>query len=335
MDNENIKETKVETQVEEKKEDINSLLPGAVAIPKPEKDAPDYANVIEQSRLDFMKKYKAGRRNSIIVMGAVLLMAVASVICITMNIFALKIVGWSIVGATILGMLIYYMLTRNSLPNATKEYIGVVNDQLNIRNFSDTRFQEVSTDKTEKIELSDPISDAIYMGLNNVASRNVINGKFDHRTFKAADLGLYSGSGKTRTSAFVGKYVSYPNDLHFEGRYLITLKGETPVDLPSDIEDLVVLFEADNVVIYGKADNKYTSDLGKEFISKIKDIKIENHLLNLNFAIWSGHTSVYASYDDKIMTLPYQNEYDKEPNEQYAKDLLQIFDALSTLVEKK
>lgn len=335
MSNQDIKEEKVVEEEKKEVEDVNSLLPGATPINKPEKDGEDYAKVVEDARLDFMKKYKAGRRNSFIAMGVVLLLAVASVICITMNAMVFKIIGWSCVGVAVVGMLVFYILTRNSLPNATKNYIAVVNEQLNIRNFSDTRYSEASTDKTEKLELSDPISDSIYVNLNNIASRNVINGKFDGRTFKVGDLGLYSGQGKARTSAFVGKYISYPNDLHFEGRYLVTLKGAVPTDLPSDIEDLRVLLEEDNLVIYGKEGSKYSSDLGKEFLKRIKTIKVENHLMNINFAIWSGHTSVYASYDDQIMTLPYQNEYNKEPNEQYAKDLLAIFDALSTLVEKE
>ena len=334
MDNQDIKEEKVENQIE-REEDVNSLLPGATMISKPENDGPDYAYVIENARLDFMKKYKAGRRNSFIAMGVVLLLAVASVICITMNAMVFKIIGWSCVGTAIVGMLIYYIVTRNSLPNATKEYISVVNEQLNVRNFADTRFEEVSTDKTEKLELSDPISDAIFTNLNNIASRNVINGKFAKRTFKVGDLGLYSGQGKARSSAFVGKYISYPNDLHFEGRYLIAIKGAVPTDLPTDIEDLVVLHEEDNIVIYGKEGNKFNADLGKDFINKIKALKVENHLLNVDFAIWSGHSSIYASYDDQIMTLPYQNEYNKEPNEQYAKDLICFFEALNTLVEKE
>ena len=325
----------VEKNPLDEKKDINEMLSSSSPIEKPSKDQPDYGEAIEAARLDFTKKYRAGRRNSYIAMGVVMTIAIAAVVCITFNNMALKIVGWSLVGSAVVGMLIFYILTRNSLPKATKDYIQVVNDQMNMRNFSDTRFSEVSTDKNEKIELSDPISDGIYKDLNNIASRNVINGKFDGRTFKVGDMGLYTGQGRARGSAFVGKYFTFVNDLHFEGRYILVSKGKAPVDLPTDIDDLAVLEDKDSFAIYGKEGNKASSDLTQKFIDKIKGIKVENHLLNLNVVVWGGHTSVFASFDDQIMTLPYEKEYDKEPNEQYAKVLLSIFDALSLLVKKE
>lgn len=319
---------------EETSPDINSLLPGAVEIRKPSKDDPAYDKVIEEARGAFFAKYKNGRRNSYIAMGIVLALAVASVICITLRAMAAKIVGWCLIGTAVVGMLIYYIVTRNTIPAATKDYIQVVNEQLNMRNFSDARFSEVSTDKNEKVELSEPMSDGIYKGINNIASRNVMNGKFDHRSFMVSDMGLYGGQGRARTSAFVGKYFTLPNDLHVEGRYILCSKGAVPVDLPSDVDDLGVLHEDDKFIIYGKQNNKYTADLGDKFIKAIKAIKIEKHLLGLSVVIWSGHSSAYASFDDQIMTLPYQNEFDKEPNEQYAETLLEVMSALSMLMEK-
>lgn len=328
-------EEKVEEKQSEVKEDINDMLPGAEPINKPEKDARDYGEVVEEARLAFMKKYKAGRRNSYIAMGVVMLLAIGSVICITMSVPAVKIVGWVLVGVAVVGMLIFYILTRNSLPKATKDYIKVVNDQFNIRNFSDTRFSDVSTDKNEKFELADPVSDSVYNGLNNIASRNVINGKFDGRSFKAGDLGLYSGSGRQRTSAFVGKYIKYPNDLHFEGRYVLVSKGKTPVDQPNYLDDLVPLVEDDTFVIYGKAGNTPKSDLTQRFIDFVKKIEIDEFLLNLNIVVWGGASAAYASYSDQVMTLPYQDVFDKKANEEYAKDLLDILNALSLLVKKE
>ena len=341
MEKEELEQQEVQEEVqpevvkEPEQEDINNIFPGATPIEKPSKDSPAYDDVIEEARLAFSKTVKKNRIGSYIAMGVVLALAVASVICIGMKGMAWRIVGWSLVGTAVIGMLVFYIVTRQIVPNATKVYIDVVNKQMNMRNFMDGQYTEVSTDKNEKMELSDPISDAIYSNISNIASRNVINGKFDGRTFKVADMGLYSGAGKARASAFVGKYVSYPNDLHFEGRYIIVFKGEVPTDLPTDIADLVVLHEGDDMLVYGKEGNKYESDLGKEFLKEIKKVSVKKHLLNLNVVIWGGHSAAYASYDDKIMTLPYQENYDKEPNEQYANDLLQIFNSLKLLKKKE
>ena len=267
-------------------------------------------------------------------MAVVMALAVASVIFITQSAMVFKILGWSFIGVAIVGMLVFYIATRNIMPNATKEYIAVVNEQFNTRNFSDTRFSDVTIDKNEKLELSDPISDGIYMALNQIASRNVIHGSFDGRSFRVGDMGIYSGSGKNRQSAFVGKYITAPNDLHFEGRYIITSKGKTPVDLPSDIEDLNVLVNDGDFLIYGKAGNKPSSDLTQKFIDKIKSIETNSYLLTFSVVVWGGHTSIYASYNDEVMTLPYEKPYNKNANEHYARDLYAFMDALSMLNKK-
>lgn len=331
-----VEDIKEEEQSPEAEEAVEEIIPSSVIIiEKPKVDTPAYDDAIEAARQDFSKVYKKGRIGSYIAMGVVLALAVGSVVCIGFQKLPLTIIGWSLVGVAIIGMLIFYLVTRNNLPNATKAYIAVVNKNLNMRNFMDTRFSETRTDPKDKIELSEPVSDAVYSAISNLASRNVITGKFDKRSFKVADLGLYSGQGKSRKSAFVGKYVSYPNDLHFEGRYIISIKGKTPVDLPTDINDLVLLEDSESFSIYGREGAKFNSELGKEFISKLKDIDVKNHLLNVNFVIWSGHSAVYASYSDEIMTLPFDKDFDKTPNEQYASNLLEFFEALSLLKEKK
>ena len=325
-----------EVKTEEPKKEKPQLPEDVLEIEKPSKEDKPYDEVIEEARLDFNKFFKKGRIRSYIIMGVVFLVAAASVFCITFQqVPALKIVGWSLIGVALVGMIVYYIVTRNSMPNATKKYIAVVNKELNQRNFSDTKYQDVKTDTKEKLELSKPLSDNIYSGLNNIASRNVITGHFAGRSFKVCDLGLYTGAGKQRASAFVGKYVSLPNDLHFEGRYIINVKSATPVDLPSDIADLTVLSEEDGVVIYGKEGAKFASDLGKDFLKQIKDIEVKESLLGLNIVIWGGHSSAYASYDDTVMTLPFEKPFNKVANEKYAEDLLAIMNAFALLVKKE
>lgn len=335
------KELVEETSVEEKPAVEETPIPESkpeneeIVIEKPDPNASDYGDNIEKARLDFLKSYKNSRRNSYIMMGVVFALAVASVIFITLNGMGFKIAGWSLVGAAVVGMLVYYIVTRNSLPNRTKAYIAVVNENLNSRNFSHQSITEARTDKNEKIDLTDILSDSVYKDLNNIASRNVVNGKYLGRTFKVADLGLYTGAGRNRMAAFVGKYASLPNDLHFEGRYILNIKGEKLVDLPTDLEGLVEVLNEDGLIIYGKEGSKPASDLGKQFISAIKEIKTNNILLNVNIVIWGGHSASYCSYDDVIMTLPFEKPFDRSANEIYANNLVDIFEALSLLTKKE
>lgn len=325
-----------EAPAEEAKEIIKEeLTSNAVAIEKPDPNEMPYDQAIEKARLDFQKFFKKGRTRGYIIMGAVMLVAVASVVLVTRSEMALKIVGWSLVGAALVGMIVYYIVTRNSMPNATKDYIALVNKELNTRNFKDQRLVDVTVDATEKLDLSEMMTDAVYKGVTNIASRNVINGKFNDRSFKVGDLGLYAGAGRSRTSYFVGKYLGYPNDLHFENRIIITKKGKNPVDLPSDLEDLAVLFEEEDLTIYGKAETKYESILGKEFLKKIKGLEVSGSLLGFSIVIWGGHTASYFSYDDQVMSLPFEHPFKADANEKYADDLMVQLDAFALLLKKE
>ena len=324
-----------ETPAEEVKEEKVEISSNAVAIEKPDPNEMPYDEAIEKARLDFQKYFKKGRNRGYIIMGAVMLVAIASVVLVTRAEMALKIVGWSLVGVALVGMIVYYIVTRNSMPNATKEYIALVNKELNGRNFKDTRLTDVTVDASEKLDLSDVMTDAVYKGVTNIASRNVINGKFESRSFKVGDLGLYAGAGRNRTSCFVGKYVGYPNDLHFENRIIITKKGKNPVDLPSDLEDLEVLFEEDDLTIYGKHDTKYESILGKDFLKKIKGIEVSGSLLGFSIVVWGGHTASYFSYDDEVMSLPFERPFKSAANEKYADDLMAQFEAYASLLKKE
>ena len=98
MSEEEIKQAEV-------KDDINELLPKEEVIEKPTKDSSPYEEVIENARLRFMAKYKVGRRNSYIAMGVFLVLAILSVVFITLQPMGFKIAGWAIIGSTIVGLL--------------------------------------------------------------------------------------------------------------------------------------------------------------------------------------------------------------------------------------
>lgn len=316
---------------EPKKEDINEVLPGPKPIKAIEDERP-YVQIIEDARLAFNKKYSKSRTISYIIMGVVLLIAVGSVILTTRNEMALKITGWALIGSAVIGMLVFYVVTKNKLPEATKEYIKLVNETLNGHNYTDQHIKEASTDEKEKLELAEFSCDGLYKDLGQIASRNIIRGKYEGQKFVAGDVGLYgNGTGKNRTSAFVGKYVSMQNSLHFEGHYIVTIKGDNPVDLPSDIEGMDMLLQDGDVIIYGPKDGNYEKALGKKVLPVIKKLKINETLLNVNFVFWAGHSAAYLSYCDEIMTLPFQKPFTGKDNDIFRNDLYITLEALEML----
>lgn len=330
-------EEKIENPITENEE--TSSQSNEVELPEPEKvntvqdEKTPYDQVIEESRLNLLKTYKKSRTRSNIMMLVVLAAAVGSLLLITQESPALKITGWSVIGVVVVGMIVFYALTKNKFPNLTKEYIKTVNEQLNGRNFSDTQFEEVTSDSKDKLELGDLVSDGAFKGAQ-IGSRNVVNAKYAKRSVTVGDVAFYKGTtnNKQKQTAFVGKYISYPNDLHFEGRYVLNYKNkDEKFDQPDDIADLIALKDEETVSFYGKEGADIAADLTNNFLDALSKIEIKGALLNVVVAVWSGHTAVYLSYSDDIMALPFEKQFNKEANEQYRSNLLQVLSACALI----
>lgn len=313
-------------------ESIDNLLPGAQPIEKIQDERP-YEEIVESARLDFVKVYNKNRRISYIMMAVVMLIAVGSVVLVTQKAMGFKIAGWSLIGAAVIGMLVFYIVTKNRLPNKTQEYIKLVNKIINGHNYIDKDVKDAATDEKEKLDLAEIIVDGLYKDLGNIASRNVIHGKYKEHSFVAGDLGLYNNAqGRRRTSVFVGKYISMQNSLHFTDHFIINIRGKgNPVDLPTATENLATLLEEDNFIIYGPKAGDYKKALGTKLIPALRKIELDENLLNLNFVFWAGHSTAYLSYADEIMTLPFQNKFTGVANNKYRKDLYDILAAFELI----
>ncbi len=316
----------------EQKENQEDLLSQKTLIEKLEDERP-YEEIIETARLDFIKKYNKSRRLSYIMMGIVMAVAIASVIFITQEAMGFKIAGWCLIGSAVVGMLVFYIITKNRTPDMTKEYIKLVNKVFNSHNFIDSNTADVYTDEKEKFDLADLIVEGAYTNLGNIASRNLVHGKYNGQSFVVGDLGLYdNGQGRKRLSLFVGKYLTTTNSLHFEDHFIVTIKNkDKPVDLPNNVENMVALVDEDNFVICGPKDADVKKIFGNKFLSEIKKISLDENLLNANFVFWAGHSSAYLSYSDEIMTLPFQSVFTGKANNKFRQDLYDVLAVFNSI----
>lgn len=290
-----------------------------------------FSEKLEANRTDFYKLYNRQRRTSNILMPvAGLLMAGSLVLFIAIPEQWGKILGGCIIGATLVGMIIYYILTRNKLPNKSKEYI---------RNFallSDNYVFEGQEIKNARVQLkkryaiAEFLPDRVYKDVIDIASRNIVDFEYKNHNVTVGEVALYKQGQKKHQKAllFVGKYMSLVNDYHFEDRYIVNISGEKNTDLPTDTEDLVVLKEQNRFRIYGKDGAKYEKDLGKELIRDLMDIDCKGTLLNVNVVFWAGHTGVYLSYDDGIVAIPLDKKLDVEAYKLLKKNIADLLKAL-------
>lgn len=299
---------------------------------KPAEEAKPYSKIIEDARLELYKSYGKQRRISNILMFAVVIAIAGVMFLIIQNNNVLKIIGYSLAGALLVGMVLYYILTRKNLPNKIKDYVPFVMNTLNDRMFSQQGFSEIKSNPEEKLAMDDLIGDGVYAEANAINSRNVVRGVYNGHHFLYAEAALMRPAAKRQQvpPLFVGRYVSVPNQLTFEGRFVLNFKNpKQPLDLPNAASDLSVLEDKEDFAVYGPENANYHDVLNSKAIAQFKKLKIEGHLLNVNIVFWGGHTAVYLSYDDSILSVPFDKPFDGEGFEKSLDDLMICLNAMA------
>ena len=291
-----------------------------------------YYDAIEVERQKLLKSYTISRRVSNILMFVVVAAICGIMFMIISNNNILKIVGYCLAGALVVGMVVFFIVNRNKLPNKVKEYVPFVAKTLNDQVFSSNGFEEIKADYEEKLQMDDLIGDGVYVEASGINSRNVVRGTYKGHHFTYAEAALLRPSSRKQQNPplFVGKYISVPNQLKFDGRFIFNFKNpKQPLDTPNAINDLVVLEEKDEFVVYGLENANYHDVIDNKILSQLKKLSVEGHLLNVNAVFWGGHTAVYLSYDDPILSVPFEKPFDHEAFEQSVKDLLICLDAIT------
>ena len=299
---------------------------------KPAEEAKTYDVLIEDARQDLFKAYSKSRRISNILMFAVVLAICGIMFMIIQNNQVLKIVGYSLAGALVVGMIVYYVLTRKNLPNKVQKYVPFVMKTLNDKMFTMPGFSSIENNPEEKLKMDDLVGDGVYVEANNINSRNVVRGVYNGHHFLYAEAALTRPAQKKQQvpPLFVGRYISVPNQMKFEGRFIFNFKNpKQPLDVPNAIIDLVVLEEKEDFVVYGPENANYHDIINNKIISQFKKLQIDGHLLNLNVVFWGGHTAAYISYDDAILSVPFDKPFDKDGFEKSLDDLVICLKAMS------
>ena len=299
---------------------------------QPAEEAKPYNEVIEDARKDLYKAYNTSRKVSNILMVVVVAAIVGIMFLIISNNQILKIVGYCSAGALVIGMIVYYLVNRKKLPTKIKEYVPFVMKTINDQMFSGPDYKDLKNNPEEKLAMDDLIGDGVYKDATGINSRNVIRGSYKGHHFLYAEAALTRPSSRKQQvpPLFVGRYLSVPNQMKFDSRYIFTFKNpKSPVDLPNNVEDLALLEDKEDFSVYGPQDANYHDVIDNKIISQLRRLNVEGHLLNVNVVFWGGHTAVYISYDDPILSVPFDKEFDKSAYEQTFEDFKICIDAVT------
>lgn len=303
---------------------------------KKEYELENFARECEDERKNVINIYKKTRRTNNIIMAVVVLLFVAAFILLTQGQWG-QIAGWVIVGVSVSGMVVYYVISRRKYPNYSKDYCVHFWEKSNDYLFNQEGFSDCYLDMKEKYELSAVAADRVYSDIVDIASRNLVHGKYKNKDFVFGELAFYKVGAKRNSKEvmFVGRHIAFENKLEIDGRIILNLRGEKQLDIPTDIADLSLLQEKDNMYIYGEEGIDYKKAIGTELISKIKGIKIADPLLNISIVFWHKRTAVYMSYDDSIVAIPFNGELVENAYSSLKKNISDIFEILYEMSDKK
>ena len=324
-----IEEAPVE-EVSSSEEHVDEL-DQSIEIKKPDPNGKTYGQVVEEERLGILAQSKKSSRLSTISIIVVMGLAIGALILLLNNI---QIVAYILMGTALLTLIVFSIVIRRIARPDARGYIFKASTAINEFTFADNRFTNVKYDPTDKIQLEDIANDGVYKDLKRVASRNVCEGLFNGRSFKVCEAAFFKPiQGRKENPAFIGKYLTMTNDLHFEGRIVLIKKGENDTDLPDALDDLKEIDGKDKFFAYG-ADEKSLKEIDKKFVQKIRDFDVSKHLMNLTVIIWAGRTIVYASYDDATITLPFYGKYEEDTAIQYRDNLIELIEAGQLLLKE-
>lgn len=304
-----------------------------IEITKPSADDVPFADLINQTRVNITTAVKRSKVRSSISMGVIVVCCIAGLILLSIGGSATNIIAWCLLGLAIAVIVVFFILNRRIDRPDFEGYIYTASEAINKVTYSDNKFTQVTYDCKEKLELGEVFAEGVYTGLTNSVSRNVVHGLFDGHGFKVCECALFTGAGRQRRTAFVGKYINFINTLNFEGHIVINATSKEKVDQPTALEEIEALDGADDFIIYGPKDFDLKAVLGTKFISKVKALKVEGHLLNMIISIWAGHTSVFLSYDDLVNELPVEKPFNPEGVKQFQKDLPVMMEALAEIAK--
>lgn len=291
-----------------------------------------FDKVIEQKRQVLFSEYTKSRKVSNILTFVVIAIAIGGMYLVTSLVTWMVALGWALLILGLIGMILFYFFNKRKFENHTKEYIALVSDILTNATFASKDFDSIEVTE-EKFEISSFENNGAYKDTVKVASRNVVKGKYRDFDFVFGDAALFRKGEKKNQSvvSFVGKYLKCENKLLTKNNFLIQIEGDKPVDIPNDIENKDLLLEEGKIKIYGIKGTNINEVLGAKFLSAIKKIPVNGHLLNCAISISEKSTSVFISYDDDVVAIPFDKPFNFEAFNGFVNDLEVIFKAVTTL----
>lgn len=316
------KENLVEKNVEEKAEAETTKYPHA-SLQK-----------VEDERQIFWKSYKTHNTLKLVVM----------IICLAAIVVAFIVFPKVLssnpklqTGLTIMVALLalggtygYSVFVRKKFDRKMKVYFDLYFRSVNEYVFEDKVFSEVELQTPGKITLDEFNECKLYKDVIESGSRGLTTFKCKGVEASVVDCAGNVKAEKRVKPVFVGKMIRSKASYEGDAPVFVYLKGNERALPPTGIDEVKNVLENEKMVV--RSDYKdWKKVLNGTVMKAIESIKVDKILVDVAFAIYGGKVYIMMGYDDPLMVLPLQTEFDAKPTEIYKNDMAAIAKVLEAL----
>ena len=288
---------------------------------------------IEDARSTFWSSYKRHNTLKLIVM----------MICLTAIIVAFIVLpqvikgnqglqsGLTIVIALLAlgGTYGYSVFVRRKFDKKMKEYFQLYYNCVNKYVFDTEGFSNVELQEPGKITLEEFNECKLYKDVIEAGSRGLTKFSYKDIEMSIVDCAGNVKAEKRVVPVFVGKMVRAKASYKGELPVIVYLKGNDRSLPPTNVEGIKKVSEDEKMVIYSeyKDVNKV---LNSHVMKAINNITLNKVLVDLAITIYGEKVFVMMGYDDPLMVLPLQSEFNQKPTELFKGDI----EAVAKLIEE-
>ena len=290
---------------------------------KPVYDSEELQN-IEDERVLFLNKYRSGNRLKSILFFLVMFLMVATFIIIP-NVG--QGASWqlptmiSIAVVLLVGVLVYSYLTRKKMQQQMREYFSVFYGNMNQFVFSSKSFDKVVFENPGKIEDHLFLDSNLYKDVLEVRSRGATTFEFEHKPMLVCDCAGSVKAYKRVQPIFVGKYLVTGNKYDGKEPIYIYIKGDQRALPPTNLEEVKVVKDDKVMSIYTN-NSIWEKTLTPSVMKIVNSLKPNKELVDIAISIQPGTTYIALGYDDPLMVVPLDRQFDQGPVKIYKKDIL-------------
>ena len=286
---------------------------------------------IEDARLEFYGKYKF-HNNLKLVVTVICFMAILLVIFLKEVIANGTFQGLPLIIA-ILALAVAYgysVYVKRKFNNKMKTYFELYFKSINDYALSSKGFKDVELQKPGKITLDEFKECQLYKDVCEAGSRGLTTFKYNKVEMSVVDCAGNIKDAKRMRPVFVGKMVRAKASYKGEKPVIIYLKGNDRALPPTNLEGIKKQEEDKKMIVYSNNED-YKKVLTAKARKTLEEIKTEKVLVDVAVSIYKGKAFAMLGYDDPLMVLPLQNEFDDAPTIKYKKDIEVVAKLLEAL----